>query len=415
MARLNTHNWLFALLLLFGLSACAGNSSETISSDKLLLISFDGFRYDYLNKTETPHFDSLAAGGVRAEGLIPVFPSKTFPGHYAIATGLYPENSGFVGNTMYDPEWKEWYRIRDREAVEDGKWYGGEPIWNTLEKQGIRTGTMFWVGSEANIQGMHPTYWKKFNNEMPFKARVDTVVKWLGAPDTQAVDFTTLYFEHVDAMGHRYGTDSDSVNPAIKKSDRILGYLKNQLRKNGLWSQMNLLVVSDHGMIDLAADKTIELDHIISVDDAERIIWGPLTMIQPKEGKKEELYQDLKDAAEHYRVFKKEEIPDDYHLKKHRRVPEIIIVAKLGYTILDSEYKQQFVQSLPSATHGYEPSEKAMQSFFIAHGPAFKEDTTVEAFQSIHLYELMNYLMDTQAAPNDGSLDSVRMLLQNNK
>lgn len=407
------------LSVLFVLVGCLASSkqqrNEPSNSSNLLLISFDGFRYDYLDKAETPHFDSLAAGGVRAEGLIPVFPSKTFPNHYAIATGLYPENSGFVGNTMYDPEWEEWYRIRDREAVEDGKWYGGEPIWNTLEKQGIRTGTMFWVGSEADIQGMHPTHWKKFNDEMPFKARVDTVVKWLSAPDTQAVDFATLYFEHLDAMGHRYGTGSDSVKAAIKESDRILGYLKNQLRKKGLWSQMNLLMVSDHGMVDLAADKTIELDQIITMDDAQRIIWGPLTMIQPKEGKKEELYQDLKDAAKHYRVFRKEEIPDDYHLKDHRRVPEIIIVAKLGYTILDSEYQQQFVQSLPSATHGYEPSEKAMQSFFIAHGPAFKKNITVEAFQSIHLYELMNHLMGTTPAKNDGSLDSVRVLLQSNK
>src|SRR5699024_11479142 len=120
-------------------------------------ISFDGFRFDYLDKTDTPHFDSLAAEGVQAEGLIPVFPSKTFPNHYAIATALYPEHSGFVGNTMYDPKWDAWYRIRDRQAVEDGRWYGGGPLWDTLQKQGIRTGTTFWVGSEAERQSMHRT------------------------------------------------------------------------------------------------------------------------------------------------------------------------------------------------------------------------------------------------------------------
>ncbi|SHG26082.1 Predicted pyrophosphatase or phosphodiesterase, AlkP superfamily [Fodinibius roseus] len=398
--------------MVVGMASCAHQQDGEKSPDKLLLISFDGFRYDYLDKAETPHFDSLVAGGVRAEGLIPVFPSKTFPNHYAIATGLYPENSGFVGNTMYDPEWEEWYRLRDRETVEDGKWYGGEPIWNTLEKQGIRTGTMFWVGSEANIQEMHPTYWKKFDDTMPFKARVDTVVKWLSAPDSQAVDFATLYFEYTDAMGHRYGMDSDSLKATIEESDRILGYLKNQLCRRNLWEQLNLLVVSDHGMVDLSADKIIELDRIVPIDDAERIVWGPLTMIQPKQGKKEEMYRELKKEAKHYRVYKKEEIPGQYHLKNHRRVPEIVMIAELGYTILDSEYKQQFVQSLPGATHGYDPSEKAMQSFFIAHGPAFKKDTTVEAFQSIHLYELMNYLMGTTPAENDGSLDSVRVLLK---
>lgn len=403
---------LACIILLTTFIRCGTVSRERTTGQKLILISFDGFRYDYLDKAATPHFDSLASGGVRAEGLIPVFPSKTFPNHYAIATGLYPGNSGFVGNTMYDPEWKEWYRIRDREAVEDGKWYGGEPIWNTLEKQGIRTGTMFWVGSEAEIQGMHPTYWKKYNSQMAFKARVDTVVKWLGYPKGQAVDFATLYFEHVDAAGHRYGIDSDSVRTAIETADRILGYLKEQLQKRGLWERTNLLVVSDHGMIDLAADKIVELDQIIRIGDAERIIWGPLTMIQPKEGKKEEIYQDLKKGEEHYRVYKKEDIPKRYFLMNHRRVPDIVLVADLGYTILESKNKKQFVQSLPRAAHGYDPAEKAMQSFFIARGPAFKVDTSVEPFQNIHLYELMNDLMGTEPAKNDGSLDSVRVLLK---
>lgn len=401
------------MLFIFAGSLGCSKTGEQASADrKLLLISFDGFRYDYLNKADTPHFDSLTATGVAAEGLIPVFPSKTFPNHYAIATGLYPENSGFVGNTMYDPEWEEWYRISDRQAVEDGKWYEGEPIWNTLEKQGIRTGTMFWVGSEADIQGRHPTYWKKYDGDMPFKARVDTVVKWLSYPDSQAVDFATLYFGHVDAMGHRYGTDSDSVKTAIKTADRIMGYLKEQLRREGLWRQTNLLVVSDHGMVNLSADKMIELDQIINPDDTRRIIWGPLTMIQPKEGKTDKVYQALKARANHYRVYKKQNIPERYHLKNHRRVTDIIMVADLGYTILDSKYREQFIKSLPRATHGYDPARKAMHAFFLAHGPAFKQDTTVEAFQSIHLYALMNHLMGTRPAPNDGSLDSVRVLLK---
>ena len=254
-------------------------------SPKTLLISFDGFRHDYLTKVETPHFDSLATNGVQSKGLIPVFPSKTFPNHYAMVTGLYPENSGFVGNTMYDPQWDEWYRIRDREAVENGKWYGGEPIWNTLEKQGINTGTMFWVGSEADIQEMHPTYWKKYDGDMPFKARVDTVVKWLSAPGNKAVDFATLYFEHVDAASHRYGTKSDSLKKALKTSDQIMGYLKRQMREKKLWKDTNVLVVSDHGMVDLSVDKVITLNSKIDTSNVRRIIRGPLTMIEPKEGK----------------------------------------------------------------------------------------------------------------------------------
>ncbi len=402
------------LLFLFGFMGLAGckEFQQQSHPHKTLLISFDGFGYDYLDNVETPNFDSLAAGGVRAEGLIPVFPSKTFPNHYSIATGLYPENTGFVGNTMYDPEWDEWYRIRDREAVEDGKWYGGEPIWNTLEKQGIRTGTMFWVGSEADIQEMHPTYWKSYDGSMPGTARIDTVVKWMDDSKANAIDFATLYFSDVDTKGHRYGTESDSVKNAILRADRLMGYLKERMQQADLWNKTNIIVVSDHGMTDLAADKVIRLDKIIDMHDTERVIWGPMTMIQPEENKTEEVFRALKSNEQNYEVYKKEELPERYHLKNNRRVSDIIMVADLGYTILDKEYEQEFVESLPRATHGYDNSEKAMQALFLAHGPAFKEGAFVGTFQNIHLYELLNHLMGTKPAPNDGSLDSVKILLK---
>jgi predicted AlkP superfamily pyrophosphatase or phosphodiesterase len=398
-------------LLAIVISVAGCNNEQQTNPQKTLLISFDGFGHDYLQKTDTPNFDSLVTGGVQAEGLIPVFPSKTFPNHYSIATGLYPENTGFVGNTMYDPKWDEWYRIRDREAVEDGKWYGGEPIWNTLEKQGIRTGTMFWVGSEADIQGMYPTYWKIYDENMPGRARVDTVVKWMSGAEEKAVDFATLYFSDVDTKGHRYGTDSDSVKNAIHRADRLIGYLKQQMQQNNLWPNTNIIIVSDHGMVDQSAGKTIRLDNIIDMDDTERIIWGPMTMIQPKEDRVNEVYQALKSREKNYRVYRKEELPERYHLN-HRRVADIVMIADLGYTILDEEYEQEFLESLPRATHGYDNNEKAMQAFFVAHGPAFKEGAQVKPFQNIHIYELINHLMGTEPADNDGSLDSVKVLLR---
>lgn len=401
----------FTILLLIVCVGLVGCSTEQQSQPKTLLVSFDGFKYNYLQKTDTPHFDSLAAGGVQAEGLIPVFPSNTFPNHYSIATGLYPENSGLINNTMYDPKWEEWYRIGDREAVENGKWYGGEPIWNTLEKQGLKTGTMFWVGSEADIQGMRPTHWKSYDGDMPGKARIDTVMKWMTAPRDKAVDFTTLYYSDVDSKGHSYGTESDSVTQAIERADRLMGYLKEQMMANDLWSNTNVIIVSDHGMVDLSADKLIRLDKIIDMDHVDRVIWGAMTGIHPKEGEEEKVYQALKSAEKNYRVYKKENLPERYHLKNHRRVEDIIMVADLGYTILDEDYQDDFIESLPRATHGYDNNEKAMQSFFIARGPDFKEGEKVGAFQSIHIYELINHLMDTEPAPNDGALDSVKVLL----
>lgn len=395
-----------------GLGCTSHRQKASERPNPLLLISFDGFRYDYLSKAETPNFDEFIAQGVQAEGLIPVFPSKTFPNHYSIVTGLYPENSGLIGNTMYDSSLGKWYRISDRNAVENEKWYNGEPIWNTVEKQGLKAGTMFWVGSEAPVQQMRPTHWKYYDSSMPFKARIDTVVQWLSAPDEKRVDFATLYFEHVDKMGHRYGTDSDSVKAAIKESDHLLGYLKSQMQQAGLWDKTNILIVSDHGMINQTADKVIELDRIIDPDDANRIIWSPVTLIQPKAGRENEIYQSLKQQAQHYRVFKKENLPDRYHLRNNPRVFDILVVADAGYTILSRDHKAEFIESLPAAMHGYDPAAKEMQAIFMARGPAIKKNQTIGTFQNIHLYGLMAHLLQLEPAPNDGTLDSVKVMLK---
>jgi len=411
MKRIYTY-LLTGMVFLIGLSGCDATTQKEKPPNKLLLISFDGFRYDYLDKVETPKFDQFVEEGVKAKSLIPVFPSETFPNHYSIATGLYPEDTGIVGNTMYDPEWDEWYRISDNKAVQDGKWYGGEPIWNTLEKQDIRTGTMFWVGSEADIQDMRPTYWKSYDGSMPYQARIDTVTKWMTASGDRSVDFATLYFSLVDNAGHRYGPDSDSVKIAIKKADQIVGYLREQLQNAGLWNRLNIIITSDHGMTELSGKKIIEVDDIIDMDNIKREIWGPLAMLQPKEGKEQDVYNTLKKNENHHRVYKKENIPERYHLKNNRRVMDIAMVADLGYTFVQSDYKPRFLESLPGGTHGYDPREKEMHAIFMARGPAFKEDAIVPSFQNVHIYELMNYLMGTSPAPNDGSLDSVRVLLK---
>ncbi len=400
------------LLSVITVSSCTTNRVKEEDPKPVLLISFDGFRHDYLDFTDTPHFDSLSSSGVRVRRLIPVFPSKTFPNHYSIVTGLYPEHTGLVANTMYDPAFKEWYRIRDRAAVENEKWYGGEPIWNTVEKQGLRAGTMFWVGSEAPIQGMRPTYWKRYDGDMPNRARIDTVVKWLSAPPNKRVDLATLYFELVDDAGHYYGVGSDSLIRSIQQSDSLMGYLKERLRHKNLWEKLNVIVVSDHGMTNLSADKVVMLDEIIDLDDTERVIWDPVTMIQPKKGEGSRLYRALKEHEEGYTVYRREELPERYHLKSHRRVPDLLLVAETGYTILNEEMRERFNERLPAGTHGYENRDSEMHALFVARGPAFKQGVTVDPMQNVHIYELINILMDTEPAPNDGSADSVQVMLQ---
>lgn len=409
----SSKNIFFLLCSVWLLTACSNHHAATNPRpNPLLLISFDGFRYDYLSAAHTPNFDSLAAEGVKADGLIPVFPSKTFPNHYAIATGLYPENNGLVGNTMYDPKFGEWYSIGDRKAVENPRWYGGEPIWNTAEKQGLTAGTLFWVGSGAKIQQMHPTYWKKFDSTMPYRARIDTVVKWLSYPDEKRVDFATLYFSLMDHAGHRYGPDSDSVNVALQRADSLIGYLRQQMQAQKLWDKTNIIIVSDHGMAPLGKDKIITLDTIIDTTKVKRMTLGAVSMIEPKEGEIEAVYNQLKAHENHYRVFKKDDLPERFHLKNHRRIPSLVVVPNLGYMIIKEQDRQAFANRLPGGMHGYDNTERAMHGIFLAHGPDIRQGVNISSFQNIHVYELMAHLLGVKPARNDGSLDSLKVILK---
>lgn len=399
------------LTIILGVGCLSCSNTEKPKADKLLLISFDGFRHDYLSQTETPNFDKLVKSGVISEGLIPIFPSKTFPNHYSIATGLYAESSGFIGNNMYDSVMNAHFTMRNREAVENPDWYGGEPIWNTAEKNGKQAGTMFWVGSEAPIQNMRPTHWKKYEQSMPDSARIDTVIKWLDYGNEKEVDFATLYYHFPDYQGHRFGPDSEEVKKAIRIADNLIGYLINKLEENGLRSNTNLLIVSDHGMAEVSRERIVVLDEMIDVSALEIISYSPAIMANVKNGKLNEVYNALKAAEDNFRVYKKDEIPERYHIKNHHRVPELLLVADLGYTINNREYFDERPNYPSGGTHGFDPIERDMHSIFVANGPDLKSGQKMKTFQSIHLYELMAHLLNIPPAPNDGSIDSVKSML----
>lgn len=401
------------VLCVIGLSlmGCAGQPQKP-EAEKLLLVSFDGFRHDYLSKTETPNFDALVQSGVISEGLIPIFPTKTFPNYYAIATGLYPENSGFVGNSMYDSAMGLSFSMGDRDQVENPAWYGGEPIWNTVEKAGKKAGTMFWVGSETLIQDMRPTHWKSYDGSMPDSARVDSVIKWMTLGNEKEIDFGTLYFSFVDSRGHRHGPDSPEVLEAIRRADKLVGYLVHNLQKTGLASKTNLMIVSDHGMAEVSRDRIVVLDEMIDPEDVELIEYSPSVMMDVKAGKLEEVYESLKEKEDHYRVYKKEDIPERFHLKNHPRVPDILMVADLGYTINFESYFNSRQEYPSGGAHGFDNQERDMHALFLAKGPDFKSGFEAGLLQNVHLYELMAHLLNIDPARNDGSLDSVSVLLK---
>lgn len=398
-------------IIITAIGCTAEKTYQQPKADKLLLISFDGFRYDYLSKTDTPNFDKLVETGVISEGLIPIFPSKTFPNHYAIATGLYPENNGFVGNNMYDPEMDAYFAIRDRDAVENPAWYEGEPIWNSVEKAGKKAGTMFWVGSETLIQDMRPTHWKAYDESMNDSARIDTVVKWLSYDDPKQVDLATLYFHFVDTRGHWYGPDSPEVVEAIKRADDLIGYLINEMEEANLSGKTNTLIVSDHGMTEISREKIVVLDEMIDPDDLEVIAYSPALMANVKNGKLDEVYDALKQNEENFKVYKRDDIPERYHLKNHYRVPELLLVADLGYTINSQEYFDEREDYPSGGAHGFDNQEKEMHAIFIGNGPDLRSGYKMQEFENIHLYALMAHLLDIEPAETDGSIDSVSVML----
>ena len=399
---------LLIVLSVLVLIGCSPKNEE----QQLLLISFDGFRADYLSKTATPNFDKLVKNGVTSEGLIPIFPTKTFPNHYAIATGLYPENNGLIGNNMYDPEMEARYSMGNRDAVENPEWYLGEPIWNTVEKAGKRAGTMFWIGSEAPIQDMRPTHWKSYDGSIANEARIDTVLKWL-TREKEPVDLGTLYFSFVDSQGHRYGPDSEEVIESIKQADELVGYLMEKLEQLDNDRSVNLMIVSDHGMIEVSPSKKVILDNYIDVNKIEVISYSPALMFNVKEGAvKSDIYSSLKAGEQNYRIYSKEDIPERFHLKNNIRTPDFLMIAEEGYTINSDEYFKSRGEEYPSGAHGFDNANIKMDALFIAHGPAFKNKFTMGRIENIHLYEVMAKILNVHPAPNDGDFNTVKEMLK---
>ena len=376
----------------------------------LILVSIDGFRPDYLDRPGAVRLREIAAAGVRAEKLIPAFPTKTFPNHYTIATGLYPEHHGIVANTMVDSAVGR-FATTDTIGNRDPGWWGGEPIWVTAVKQGHRAATMYWVGSEGAIQGIRPTYWRPFDPRVASDARVDQVLEWLSLPAGLAPDLVTLYFNRVDLIGHRRGPGSAAVDSAISDVDAAIGRLVDGLADRGLLERTNLIVLSDHGMTTIAPDRVIYLDDYVPIEPGEITDLAPATAIDPGPGRTELIYQGLVNAHPHLRVYRRQDVPTRFHFRSNRRIAPLLALADDGWTI--STRRRWAVNPMTDlGNHGYDNALPSMAAMFIATGPAFRTGAVVPPFQSIHLYELMAHLMGLRPAQNDGALDSVRSVLR---
>jgi predicted AlkP superfamily pyrophosphatase or phosphodiesterase len=386
------------------------NADRQIDAPYVVLVSFDGFRWDYLDRYPTPNFDRVAREGARAERMIPVFPSKTFPTHYTIATGMYAEHHGLVGNNFWDPDKKASYSISNREVVEDGSWYRGEPIWVTAERQGMLAASYFFVGSEADVGGVRPTYWTRYDGSVPNDQRVDAVLGWLARPPETRPHMITLYFSDTDDIGHRFGPDSEEIEAAVASVDSNLGRLLEGL--DGLPSEMQVYVVlvSDHGMLAAPAAKAdlLPLDRFPGVRAAAT---GPYASLWVDEGGAARI-PALRDSIAALlpadSVWARENVPARFHYSADPRIGDIVIVAERERTIITPSR----LPARDGFTHGWDNQVLEMGAIFLARGPRIVPGQRIPAFESVNVYPFLAELLGLTPNPEiDGDLSVLAPIL----
>ena len=372
------------------------NHPRHLDKPYVVVVSFDGFRHDYMERFDTPNFDRMAAEGARADGLIPVFPSLTFPAHYSIATGLYPGSHGLVANTFYDREFDRFYSLSDRETVEDGQWYGGEPIWVTAEKQGMVSAAFYFVGTEADVQGIRPSRWKRFDPIVPNEVRVDTVLTWLSLPDEERPHLVSLYFAETDYAGHRFGPGrSPELAQAVAQVDRALGRLLDGLDELPHGDQVFVILVSDHGMSDVRPEGHYALDEIADLSGARLTSGGTVGILFVEGGEEriEELRTQLDEGMPNAEVYRSHEAPARLHLNGHPRFGDLVVVPGEGYTIGIGPRRGS-----SRGMHGWDPSYSSMHGIFLVKGPGIEPATRLPGIESVDIYPFMARVLELEPA-----------------
>lgn len=376
------------------------------------MIGLDGLRWDYVDKFDLTTLNALGRRGVRANSLVPVFPTKTFPNFYALATGLYPNHSGILENTMYDPTLNARFRMSDTAAVRNAKWWEGEPIWVTAEKQGVRTAVFFWPGSEAAVEGVRPTYWRAYDGSIEGSDRIEQVLRWLTEPPDERPHLVMVYFSNLDNAGHRYGPDAPETAKAAHQVDDLIRALQTGLERQGLLDQVNLVIVSDHGMAQRSADHVIFLDDYVDVRSAGVLSLGEHMTLWPKPEAVDSVYLALADAHPALEVYKRDNLPPRFHLAGHRRTPPIVAVAATGWTVSTHDWVDEHAGRFTGGAHGYDNAEPKMHGFFEAVGPAFRAHVRIDTLEAVDVYNLLAASLDLQPAPNDGDSSLIPRLMK---
>lgn len=424
--RVNGRRMCFALLLLI-LTVSIGvaqttsrvievpnppNTAEQQTKHYVVLVSLDGFRYDYASKYGTKNLRAMAARGASApDGMIPSYPSVTFPNHYAIATGLYPEHHGIVANVFYDPDRKEVYSYTNPKSTGDGSWYSGTPLWVLAEQQGMRTASFFWPSSDAEIQGKRPTYnFGPYDDNCPDEKRVELALAWLRLPSSKRPHFIALYFPRTDEAGHQFGPDSPQMAEAVQRVDEVVGELSKGIATTKL--PVDLIVVSDHGMEALQGS-WVALDKWADLSNFE--IFG--TLLYPKsEADAEKAYESLKGVSDKFNVYRRAQVPAYLHFSSNPREGDPIVIPKGPYSIAAHDPNASGGSRTPNrGGHGFDPRQMpSMKAIFFAAGPDIRSGVKIAPFENVDVYPLIARILELRIGPIDGTLAPLRGILKTN-
>jgi predicted AlkP superfamily pyrophosphatase or phosphodiesterase len=390
------------------------NTPQQMAKPYVILVSLDGFRYDYAKKYHADHLLALSAQGASApEGMLPSYPSITFPNHYTIVTGLYPEHHGIVANSFYDPARKDTYSYHDSKSVGDGTWYGGTPLWVLAEQQGMRSASFFWVGSEADVQGVRPTYYLKFDGSFPNPKRVEQVLAWLHLPPEQRPHMITLYFSDTDTAGHRYGPDSPQVADAVHELDGEIGKLVDGIKESKL--PVDLIVLADHGMVEVKG-APIHLDEYGLNASSFAPIIGP-TIYPKSDDDAQKAYEALRGKSDKFVVYRRTQVPAYLHFDSNPREGDPVVVPTGPYFI-SATADPRGAEHPPAGMHGYDATRMPeMKAIFFAAGPDIRPGITLEPFENVNVYPLVAKILglditNLKTGPIDGTLGALGGILK---
>ena len=399
----------FLILVLF-INCIFGQSKPYV-----ILISIDACRWDYLSRGVSPTITKLKEEGASALTFQPSFPSKTFPNHLTIISGLYPENHGIISNNFIRLTDNKKYSMGDTSSVRDNEWYTGETFWETAHRNGIITASYFWPATEVHIKYKRPDYFYEYNRNTTSKEKIEGVKKWLELPYEKRPHLISLYFDQVDTQGHNYGPDSKEVNQALTEVDTAIFDLEEMIKKTNMADSINFIILSDHGMTSVSKDRVVNIEKILDDIKCSITNTGPVVFIQTEKGKESEIYQKLKSNENHFKVYYKNEVPDYLHYSKNPNIPQIVAIADLGWELSDNRgYAHLTSSTAKLGDHGFDNHSLDMNGIFLTNGPLFKKRFCTGTIWNIDVYPLLCKIFNIQpSSDEDGKLERIGFLLNN--